>query len=291
MELVLYHLDSQPFTIAPVCDIQWDGHPEHIAYDHLARYLDLAMSRNAWFLGLGDYIDMMSPSNRESLRRAKLYDSTRRTIQDQGQAMADDLFERLLKPTTGRWLGMLEGHHHSELASGQTTDQYLAHRLQARFLGTSAIVGLRYQLHGHTHTYTIWCHHGEGSGATATAPLTKLERQAARWEGIDLFVMGHMSKLGWLPIERPQPSMPGRGQLSLRHRTIHLVAEGGWLKGYREFSREGETPRGTYVERRMLTPVALGAIMVTVTPRVVNRGGHTQRVREHAPDIRFDVVT
>ena len=47
-----------------------------------------------------------------------------------------------------------------------------------------------------------------------------------------------------------------------------MVGTGGWLKGYREFSKDGRVPRGNYVEANMLDPVSLGAPLITVIPRV-----------------------
>jgi hypothetical protein len=271
MELVarkiLMPQGSQTVVLAPLGDIQWAGRKEQIAHqrlkDHIARATDLG----AWWIGMGDYIDYMSPGNRQRTAAANLYDTAQTVQMDKAKALVDELYEEYLKPLTGRVLGLLEGHHFYTLETGETTDQYLCSLLKAPFLGTSAILGLAFPTHCGVRMVEIWCHHGVGGGQKAHAPIMKLENAAAYWQA-DIFLIGHMSKRGSAPIQRTRAvwNVPG-GIPVLRDQEIHLVGTGAWLKGYPERSRVGKTPRGGYVEQKMLNPVSLGAPLIYVTPK------------------------
>lgn len=270
MELVAHKLvvpqSCKEVTVVPLGDIQWAGRKEQIAYTQLQEFIAEAVERKAWFLGMGDYVDFLSPSNRQRLLQAGLYDTAQGVVEDKAQDLAQELYEDILAPTKGRWLGMLEGHHWAHLESGETTDQYLCKRLGSRFLGTSAYVGLMFPTHFGTRGVTIWAHHGEGGGQTVAAPVSKLEGMANYWDA-DVMVVAHMSKKASGQIQRCYPVWNSKLP-TVRYKTIHLVGAGAWLKGYAERSRHGNTPRGGYVEKRMLKPVALGSSFIRVKPKM-----------------------
>lgn len=224
--------------------------------------------------------DFASPSNRQRLRGAALYDTAQEVIEDKARELVYDLYERLLKPTTGRWLFALEGHHWAPLATGETSDQYLCQLLKAPFVGTTVYLGLHFPLpHYGTRTVTIWAHHGAGGGQKVHAPVLKLENLSTNWDA-DILLVGHMTKRALGVIQRCHPVWAGSAP-SLRHREIHLVGVGGWMKGYQEFSRQGGVPRGSYVEQKMLAPVALGAPLITITPHLRREHVPGKGQREH----------
>ncbi len=274
MELVSYEVPWKPITLAPLGDIQWAGRKAEIAWEPLKRHIDKALARDAWFIGMGDYIDFMSPSNRQRLASANLYDTALNTVDDKALELVHTLYEALLKPTTGRWLGLLEGHHFSQLSTGSTTDQKLCELLKARFLGTAALVEIVFVYSGrptgHARTFVVWAHHGFGGGRSAHAPILKLETLSAYWDA-DLFLMGHMTKRGYAPINRVRGHFRAKPP-RLEHREIHLVGTGGWLKGYAEHRRQGKVPRGNYVEVSGMNPVALGAPLIRIEPHQARVG-------------------
>lgn len=266
MELAHYKMPWAPLVVAPLGDIQWNGDANEIALDALKRHIAAAVAKNAWFIGLGDYIDFASPSNRAKLAAADLYDGPLKTLDDVAHRLVDEVYD-ILKPTKGRWLGLLEGHHFYQFRSGMTTDMKLAEMLGTKFLGTSAYVALSFAKHHETHGTTvtsyIWAHHGRGSGK-AHAPIMKLENLAPYWDA-DVFLIGHMTKLATAPLNRIYPSFVGKiGKL--RHKRISLVGTGGWSKGYMEGATQGAVPRGGYVERGMMNPVCLGAPLIYFMP-------------------------
>lgn len=258
-------------TLAPLGDIQWAGDRGDIAYDHLLEHIEEALKQpRPIFVGMGDYIDFASPSNRETLRGARLYDNARKVIADATTHLVDDLFERLLIPTVGHWAGLVEGHHHhpckvGELEGGEgiyeDSDVYLAKKLSTTYLEEFAIIKLRWPnlLRGETHKVNIVALHGVGSSVFPWGPLNKLYRISPNFNA-DILLMGHYTKKAVGEYDWIDPVDDDVNGDRLDHRTRHMVGTGGWSRGYIE-------GRPTYVSRGAMNPVALGQPFIHIRPR------------------------
>ncbi len=291
MELITYRVpwtDSlKPVVIAPLGDIQYAGKNGPTAKDLLHRHIDKAMRLDAWFVGLGDFIDFLSPSNRQRLRAAALYDTSEDVIDEKALELVHDLFEKFLKPTKGRWCGLVSGHHYAQMRAGDTSDMRLAQLLDTTFLGTSGFVRLQFvkgkkaaQEH---HCVVMFVHHGAGGTGKNGAALNKLEGLSTYWGGADIFLMGHTTKESVAPINRVHPRWTGTP--NLEHRKIYIINTGGFSKGYVVGARQGQVPHGGYVEEKMLNPAMLGAPFIKIVPRVVMDAGQQQ----WAPDINVEI--
>jgi hypothetical protein len=295
MEMVHYSFprikaDKTPFYIMPLGDIQWTGEPGDIATRILEERIDYGLSIGAKFIGMGDYIDYASPSNRQALRGAKIYDNARKVHDNAARFLVDDLYARYLHKTKGHWLGLLEGHHFSELETGITTDQYLAEKLQCPHLGTCAYVGLQFKL-GPTNsgTVNIWCHHGAGNGQSTAAPVAKLEKILPDFEA-DIFLIGHMTKQATAPTNRVYPQWSNDPMFhKLRHITKILVGTGGFGKGYILRNMQGQVPRGTYVEQGMMRPAVLGCPVVKIVPKMMSKTVNGREIAWFQPSISAEV--
>ncbi len=217
-------------------------------------------TKHALFLGMGDYVDMASPSNRRTLKAAGLYDTVTEALQV--KATEDiNTFLSMTRYTQGTWLGLLQGHHYMDMADGTTSDMKIAEALRAPFLGDAAIVRLIFDKHkdvdGLPLKADIWCHHGRGGGVGAAAPISLLEK-TARGFNADIYLMGHQHKKVATPIDEMFWSRDGR----MLHRTKLLACTGSFLKGYLANSMSEGRAGGTYVEKGMMTPVSLGGIVI-----------------------------
>lgn len=272
-----------PSLIMPVGDIQWAGEGSDVAIKMLARHIQWGVDNNAYFLGMGDYVDTFSPSNREALHEAKIYSTGKNFIDKSAKSLVRELYDIALAPSKGRWLGLLQGHHFHRYGSGQTTDQDLCELLDTRFLGTSAIVRLRFGANlskskggGPAPGYVqVWCHHGKGHGKRVAAPLNVIDHLPTYFPECSIFFIGHHHKKVGAPLDQMIVAWPihtDNQEPKLFHRTCIIAGTGGFLKGYIE-GRE----QGTYVEQAMLPPVTLGGVLVRITPRWVLKGdGKTQ---------------
>lgn len=291
MELATYTVrvprtvNPEPIIVAPIGDIQYAGRASSTAVDMLKRHIDRCQKLNAWYVGLGDYTDAFSPSNRQRLRAAALYDTAEDVIDDKALDLTLELYQDILAPTKGRWLGLLHGHHFATLKTGETTDQRLCQLLNARFLGTSAFIRLQIQSGGGTrNNIVLWAHHGCGGGMKAAAPLNKLENVAPYFDA-DVYLLGHMSKQATAPIQRIVPRFHGHGAPDLIHKKLMLVGCGGFSKHYVQGAKQGKVPMGSYVEQKMLNPAALGAPLIRIMPRY----SFTHKAATWTPEITVEL--
>ena len=254
-------------------DFQWAGKKANsTALSHLQRTIADALEaekhgREVRFIGMGDYIDFASPSNRARLKAANLYDTATDIIDEKALDLTHEIYDLALKPTKGKWLGLVEGHHLHELKDGTTTDMRLCEMLDAPFLGTTGLIKVTFQPRNTTKRipFTVWVHHGTGNGQTGYYPLTRLEKKAAEWEQVDVFAMGHTTKM----VHEFQNKVYPRWQPipDLAHRKVILIGTGGYSKTYVEGSMQGRIPRGGYAEQRMLNAAIVGSPVLHARPR------------------------
>lgn len=266
--------------IVPMADIQYGA--QGCDVDLLQEKIAWAIKQDAYFLGLGDYVDVASPGQRKQMASVHLYDSTREFMDDQADKHIKGLMG-ILGKTKGRWLGLLRGHHYWEFADGTTSDTRLANALGAKFLGDCAAVLLRFKLRTMKGTSTsakIWCHHGVGSGLTSAAALNRLEHVTKVFSA-DIYLMAHQHRLGAVKIPFIDYEITHTGRIRWTTRNRVLAAVGSFLKGYELGSRDpAGNPAGGYVEKRMLTPTSLGCTMLLLRPKV----------REGYPNIDVDIL-
>lgn len=266
-----------------VCTGDWQldpilrGAPRSADVARLRKVIQWGIDHEAWFLGTGDYADSMSPSNRAAWAAAKLYDSPRLVMENGAEDTLEEIKENLVG-TEGRWLGMVSGHHFHPFQDGSTTDTRLTAHLGTPHLGDMGIVHLLMPRNGHKRQpmAKIWVAHGSGNGK-AGAALSKVENTGMRiTDQADAYVMGHMHKVEATKVQRIG-TMGGErgGQPRMTSRDIALACTGSMLRGYTEGSKVGNIAQGSYVERAMMSPSALGAAVLSFKP-VITRHGYTR---------------
>ena len=260
---------NQIFTLAPIGDIQYmnsDGFARQRFKDHLKMIND--EFENVWYVGMGDYIDFMSPSNRESMKHARVYDSSRQSLDDKGRALIHELYDKILYQTSNRWIGLLKGHHYWDYSdTGTNTDQELATLLGTVYLNQCAHIEVKFMREkGWARgSVNIWAHHGVGS---RKYPVSKLmDSVVPHWPEVDIYLMGHMHDSDFKPVAR----CVRRGDEIVSHNALAAVT-GGWLKAYKEGAP-------TYIEEKMLAPRALGAPIIQVRPYRDGRGLFRRKIR------------
>lgn len=256
----LTEVDStEPFTIVPIGDLQLmsqgieSGVTVNLkAFKRHLEYIEKTYP-NPLYLGMGDYIDFMSPSNRDSIKKSKIYSQSREYIDEAASQLALE-FVNLVQHTKGKWLGILTGHHFYELGSGITTDQMIADRLDAPYLGRVAHITVKFRnktkVDGHVN---IWAHHGEGARKYPAGKI--VDNVAPHWPEVDLFFMGHMHESDSARIARYTVDSAG----DIVSRNSLAVVTGAWLEPHTAHA-------GSYIENQMLRPRATGAPVVVVEP-------------------------
>lgn len=251
---------ANEIRVMPISDIQYID-PESSDVERLKKYIRWGMKKKVYFLGLGDYIDTASPSNRAIVRdmRSRAYDSVRKMIDTAANEVLGELYD-VLEPTTGRWLGVLKGHHYWEFEKGETSDAVLARKLHATLLGHCAFIGLRFK--GTGQVAWIWAHHGAGGGITPGSALNRLRPIVENFRA-HVYVMGHQHKTSVLPMPWVEPAIDAKGHPTMIGSKRLLVSVGGFLRGYMQgnVGPMGEV-EGSYVEQKMLPPTQLGSVVL-----------------------------
>ena len=270
MELEQLHVDTQPsltlphqeMLLMPIGDVQLGA--KGVLKDRVKRHVNWGLEHGAYFLGMGDYIDVMSPSNRAAWRSAPLYDSVREAMAEKAQELGEE-FLKLVDGSQDRWLGILEGHHYFEFTEDDTTDTRIAEALNAPFLETTTIIELKFGSPDHTRIKAqIWATHGQGSGQTMAAPLNKLERVMSRFPSVDVFLVGHYSRKVGYPVDAKIPKFGKHPRLVTTRRILGCT--GGFLDGYATSPRDGKRHKGSYVEKGMMAPLNLGGLLIRIRP-------------------------
>jgi hypothetical protein len=262
------YLPWQKTWLVPVGDIQQGA--SGVDLSKLKDDINRGLDNDAYYCGLGDYLDVASPSGRQKLLAADFYDSVTAALAAQCDEELAKLQE-ILEPTRGRWWGLVQGHHFFDYGDGTTTDTRLAEWLGCPFLGDSAFIRPRFQEGTVRTSLDIYITHGAGSGMTQAAPISKLEKVS---NGVvaDLYLINHYARRGSVPRDRIRLNQRG----IIESNTIHMTATGGYMKGYEQGSRKAGRAQGSYVEKAMMNPTTMGGVLISMDPRRFTRGGVRQ---------------
>jgi len=122
-----------PFKLIFFGDVHRDS-PDH-ADGKWKRFLEYAKSqKNAYFFGMGDYLDSTSTSERDCLGSIspKMHDTFRKDIELLQMAKIE-LIAKELSFMKGKIVGMLNGNHYFNFQSGISGDQKLCELLGSLF--------------------------------------------------------------------------------------------------------------------------------------------------------------
>jgi hypothetical protein len=100
----------------------------------------------------------------------------------------------------------------------------------------------------------LW--HGDGGGRTSGSSFNKVHNPVDVYRTPTVLAMGHVHRLGWL---HEQWLEPNEKELQMDDVDQYFVLTGGYQKGY-------VAPKSTYISRKMLPPVAIGAIRLEIQP-------------------------
>lgn len=253
---------AEPITLVPFGDIHHDS-PAHAdeTFDEFIRWAKKL--KNPVFLGMGDYLDSYSTSERLIIGSDGLHDSTRKRNERDTMKRIDALGKRL-SFMRGRVIGLLGGNHYPMFSDGTTGDMHLAKMLDARYLGVCSAIRLTVSRANRRATVDIFAHHGKGGGTTAGGKMNAVEKLTGVCEA-DIFLMGDNHARGALPIGDKLRLMQTKCGLRLRSRRAWIGRTGSFLKSY-------EPDEASYVTDRALPPASLGWISFNIRMRTPKDG-------------------
>jgi hypothetical protein len=256
-------LPWQETPLMPVGDVQ------HLAQGSdlpkLARHIKWGVKQNAYFTGLGDSLDLGSPSTRSKIAHAELYDVAEDALDYYAEKGVDEYMEAV-EPSRGRWLLMCKGHHLWKFKSGKykgyDSDDVIADYLGCPVTDEMGAGITQIKFKDETGKRALTCQvfqwHGMGAAATRTGIMNKIEALANAWPTTDVVLMGHYPlKLGW-SVDFPQPHFGKEPFLSDRRRI--LASTGGFARGY----QVGD--RASYAEKGGMRPNNIGGVVIRIRP-------------------------
>ena len=255
---------DEPIYLIPFGDIH--RHAPLCAVNHWLEYLEWAKKKkNCYFLGMGDYDDLASSSERVMLNSKSLHESTIMTLEDLYLKQTLALC-REIKFMEGKLIGLLEGNHYGEFSNGTTTTQKMCEILKCKYLGVNGFIRLSFVNQARntkSNSMDIWAHHGKGAARTVGGSMNRVEQMAENAEA-DIFLMGHDHKksVGFLRKLR----LSGQKDLIVKERKIMIGRTGSFLKGYVDGQK-------SYVTDMALKPCDLGVIKIELTPRRIREKG------------------
>lgn len=216
-------------------------------------------------IGMGDYNDALSTSEREVLVGAKggkgIHDTSKIMLDDVAKRISDK-FALALMPVREDVIGITEGHHFMEFMTdefyprGWSNTEYLCELMGWHYLGD---VGLGRLEFSHGLYLDLLAYHGKGSGGLQTRV-----KAGKFFPGAHIILMGHdhQKVVGTdqgIIIDQDSPD----GLASIKR---YYVGTGSFLKGYHAGRK-----RGSYVEKALMPPNELGVSMIEI--EIEKRGG------------------
>jgi len=213
---------------------------------------------NAYFIGMGDYEDMVPARERIILRGANLYDTTEDSI----YKMTDNCIKELaaeLSWMKGRLIGLLGGNHYMLYPNGITSDQKLCELLGCQYLGCSSYIALLLSYHGRQAAYKIWAHHGKGASRTVGGSIQRIEQMKDAMVA-DCYCMGHDHKRSITPANDQLEIVDSSRQSEpyLRKKVRWLARTGSFLNSY-------EPGMPSYISDAAKSPVNQGCVALHLT--------------------------
>lgn len=248
---------NKPIYLIPFGDIH--RYTSLCDVDKWKEFLEWAKSKErAYFLGMGDYDDLASYSERRILRDTALHESTQETLDDIYNKRALDLVKEI-KFMKGRIIGLIEGNHYGHLQSGMTTTQIMCNELGCKYLGVSTFIRLSFYYQTKCAAIDIWAHHGRGASRLVGGSLNTVQ-QMSDSAYADIYLMGHDHKKSIAVRNRLSLGMSGKGSVRLHHKKVLLGRTGSFLRGYVPDS-------SCYIARAALSPTDMGVIKIELTPK------------------------
>jgi hypothetical protein len=214
----------------------------------------------------GDIEDEDRPSTR-SIRKsafAERPEVPQRDAQKHMRWLDDEVIPLLLKLQKTKYgiMGILAGHHWTQLSPALNSVQYMCQeltRLSGRrvpYLGEMmSYLDLRFETSTNKTIKKIGLIvHGEGGGQTKGASIQKIERLAQGFEG-DFFIRGHDCQLLATKTDKlyPKESKNERNEPEMLSRTIAYLNLGAATRGY-----DMNLNAPSYIEQKLLRPSTLG---------------------------------
>lgn len=210
------------------------------------------------FLGMGDYVDLASTSERDLLHNKHLHESTLKTLDNIYKKHADK-FVKEIDFMRGKLIGLIEGNHYADLGNGTTTTQRMCDSMNTKYLGCMSVIRLTFKYHGSKTSVDIVAHHGRGAGRMLGSSLNGVQKMAESVHG-NIYLQGddHRKLAGMTT--KMEITSGNNGDIMLKHKKQIFLRTGSFLDSHKD-------GHASYVVDANLNPTDLGVVKIELTPR------------------------
>lgn len=261
IERVIPYTRSDKFRIYPLGDIHLGV--VHCDEDLLREKVYEIKHTKSFWLGMGDYADLITPSDFKRWDGAILADWMKGKEDNIGPTQVRKVDE-ILSPIWGQCLGLIEGNHDAAITKHHHYNfmkelLYLANKKHTvPYAGVQCHVSLvfRRENSNESHVYKIHARHGEGAARTSGARALAVLRLAATFVDAHIIFSGHLH--GQEAPDVPQRLVVRNGKLMAFESFACMT--GAWVRAY----MQGVPP--CYLERWGTPPSVLGCPHVIIHP-------------------------
>lgn len=230
---------------------------------------------NVFFVGMGDYDDFASTSEKKEMVR--LHETTIDTFDEMSEKRTRVLGMEM-SFMKGRTLGLIEGNHHWVYVNGGTTTMDLASRLEAEYLGWLCHFTVNFKFADRINKvvplHMALCH-GKAGGKTAGATINQVSDMRLIFPVAHILVFGHDHQRGAWPQNVLVPFRKANGETKIKQLRQFLCRSGSFKKAY-------EDNTAGYEIGRLLKPSDLGAIRLDIS--------FHREVKDGSDDIIMDIT-
>ena len=209
-----------------------------------------------YYLMMGDMDDFASSSERQILTSEKLHESTKKFFDKHAYKAIDELISEIdfMKDRT---IGCIQGNHYWEFESGESSTQYIAEALNAKWLGDVAYIRLNINFtNSNKHmSIDIVAAHGKAGGKLVGTSLNQVDDLKRIFPNADIYIMGHDHHKGaWsTSVLEVKHKSRNENDLIVCQKRQWLARSGSFLAGY----LEGEQ---SYIVKRLYRPTDIGVV-------------------------------
>lgn len=262
----LRYMHGGPLTLIPASCIHYPVGDADLLKEWVKR---IKQDPTARTILMGDLIDQDRTTHRKH-RKSYVADRNSRLHDDRHMDRELKGIIEILRPIRGKILGMLEGNHFYEYATGISSDQKVCEALEVPFLGALGAIKLVMLRKGSNSrkSLTVFAHHSGGTagGRTTGGSVNALLRQENAWDA-DVYLLGHdHRRIAWREAtlalnDAPVPAVVERTKVFAR--------VGAFLKGHdHEGCVSTKSPYfPSYAEAAAYRPTDLGWIEIKMDLR------------------------
>ena len=251
---------SSPITIWFFGDVHRDTRNcDEDRWKYFLKNAKDTMDDNTYFIGLGDYHDFASTSEKKKISHAELHESTTNLLDELVEGHNRKLAEEL-SFMRGRILGLIEGNHSWRFENGKTSTEDLAERLDTKDMGWLchySLVVRNKSRHLNCAIHMILCH-GKAGGKTLGITVNQVGDLKNIFPIADIYVMGHDHQRIAHPSSVLVPMRLGNGDgYSIKQKRQLLCRSGSFMKAY-------ENESNSYQIFKLYRPSDIGALKVQI---------------------------